>query len=97
MGRDDLANFYRANYLPNNSTLIVVGDVQPADIKARLERALADWKGGEVEPFNLAEQRMAAQPAIYLVDKPGAAQSSVNVGLVGIDRSNPDYLRRAGP
>ena len=92
MGRDDLANFYRANYLPNNSTLVVVGDVQPADIKARLERALADWKGGEVKPFNLAEQRMAAQPAIYLVDKPGAAQSSVNVGLVGIDRSNPDYF-----
>lgn len=91
LGRDDLASFYRANYVPNNSTLIVVGDVQPADIKARLERAFANWKAGDVKPFNLSEQRMAAKPAIYIVDKPGAAQSSVSIGAVGIERSNPDF------
>jgi len=34
---------------------------------------------------------MAAKPGIYLVDKPGAAQSSVSVGQVGVERSNPDY------
>ena len=32
-----------------------------------------------------------AKPGIYLVDKPGAAQSSVQIGQVGIDRDNPDY------
>jgi len=91
LGRDDLANFYRANYVPNNATLIVVGDVQPADIKARLEKAFANWKSGDVKASSLSEQRMAAKPAIYIVDKPGAAQSSVSIGTVGIERSNPDY------
>lgn len=91
MSRDDLAKFYNANYRPNNATLIVVGDVQSADIKARLEKAFAGWKSGDVKTGNMTEQHMAAKPAIYLVDKPGAAQSSVSIGAVGIDRSNPDY------
>jgi zinc protease len=89
--RGDLVKFYEANYRPNNATLIVVGDVQPADIKARLEKAFAGWTGGEMRAAQFGEVRMMAQPAIYIVDKPGAAQSSVNVGIVGIDRSNPDY------
>ncbi|HTH51653.1 MAG TPA: pitrilysin family protein, partial [Pyrinomonadaceae bacterium] len=91
LGRDDLMNFYRANYVANNATLIVVGDVQPADIKARLEKAFGGWKAGEVRPFTMPEQKMAAKPGIYLVDKPGTAQSSINIGVVGIDRSSPDY------
>ena len=91
LSRGDLQSFYAANYLPNNSTLIVVGDVQPADIKARLEKAFANWKPGTVKAVNVASQHMEGKPAIYLVDKPGAAQSSVNIGVVGIERSNPDY------
>jgi zinc protease len=34
---------------------------------------------------------MTGKPGIYFVDKPGAAQSSVSIGQVGIDRANPDY------
>lgn len=91
MGRGDLVKFYGDNYVPNNSTLIVVGDVASADIKARLEKAFADWKPGTVTSATMSEEKMAAKPGIYLVDKPGAAQSSVSIGQVGIDRSNPDY------
>ncbi len=29
---------------------------------------------------------------IYLVDKPGAAQSIINIGQVGVSRDNPDYF-----
>lgn len=91
MTRDDLVKFYEANYRPNNSTLIVVGDVQTADIKSRLEKAFSGWKPGDVKSTSLADQKMMAKPGIYLVDKPGAAQSSVSIGQVGIERGNPDY------
>lgn len=91
LSRDDVAHFYDTYYRPNNATLIVVGDVQPADIKARLEKAFSNWKPGDVRPASLGSQQMMAKPAIYVVDKPGAAQSSVSIGQVGIDRSNPDY------
>jgi predicted Zn-dependent peptidase len=91
MTRDDLVNFYNTYYRPNNATLIVVGDVDTASLKPKLEKAFANWKPGEVPAMSNVAMTMAAKPAIYLVDKPGAAQSSVSVGLVGIERSNPDF------
>jgi zinc protease len=92
IGRDDLVKFYSTYYTPNNATLIVVGDVQPADIRARLETTFAKWKPADVQLAKGSDQQMMAKPAIYLVDKPGAAQSSISIGQVGIDRSNPDYF-----
>lgn len=89
--RDDLASFYQKAYAPGNSTLIVVGDVDSKSIMAKLEKAFGAWKSGDSASASIPAQTMAAKPGVYLVDKPGAAQSSVNIGLVGVDRSHPDY------
>src|SRR6185437_1085132 len=78
--RDELAKFYDDYYRPNNSTLIVVGDVTMASIKQKLEQAFGDWKQGGISPAALAQQKMMAKPGIYIVDKPGSAQSSVTIG-----------------
>ena len=91
MKRDDLLNFYNTYYRPNNATLIVVGDVDTASIKGKLEKAFANWKPADVPAMQSISMTMAAKPAIYLVDKPGAAQSSMSIGQVGITRDNPDY------
>ena len=91
MTRDDLVKFYNSYYRPNNSTLIVVGDVETAAVKAKLEKAFENWKPGDAAAAKNDSQTMAAKPGIYFVDKPGAAQSSVSIGQVGVDRGNPDY------
>jgi len=91
MTREDLVNFYNSYYRPNNGTLIVVGDVDTASIKSKLEKAFSGWKPGDVPTAANVSMAMAAKPAIYLVDKPGAAQSSVSIGQVGIERNNPDF------
>ena len=91
MTRDDLVKFYNSYYRPNNSTLIVVGDVETAAVKAKLEKAFENWKPGDAAVAKNDSQTMAAKPGIYFVDKPGAAQSSVSIGQVGVDRGNPDY------
>ncbi|MGE0593651.1 MAG: M16 family metallopeptidase [Vicinamibacterales bacterium] len=38
MSRDDLLGHYRRFYVPNNATLVVVGDVEPADVVRRAVR-----------------------------------------------------------
>jgi zinc protease len=40
----ELARYYRANYRPDRATLIVVGDVDPTDIEARIRTRFGDWK-----------------------------------------------------
>jgi predicted Zn-dependent peptidase len=57
----------------------------------RLEDSLGKWKSGNPASVPSSAQTMRGKPGIYIVDKPGAAQSTISVGLVGIDRSSPDY------
>jgi predicted Zn-dependent peptidase len=88
----DLRSFYTSNYVPNNSTLIIVGDVTPAQIEKKVGALFGDWKQGTVAPYSFADAPKAAATTIYLIDKPGAAQSSFRIGSVGVPRSTRDYF-----
>jgi predicted Zn-dependent peptidase len=88
----DLRQFHAQHYQPSSSTLIVTGDVTPAAVVAQLESAFGAWKGTApaVRPLPAASQLTARH--VYLVDKPGAAQSQIRIGWVGVPRSTPDYF-----
>ena len=91
--RDDVMNFAKAYYQPGRAVITVVGDVTPAKVKSSVEKALAGWTKGGDKPSFAYPQLPELQPAkIYLVDKPGAAQSVVNIGLPGPPRNTPDYF-----
>jgi predicted Zn-dependent peptidase len=94
LGVDQLRTFHRGHYRPDNAVLIVVGDVTPAVLHPLAEQRFGTWKapGPAAPPF---PTRVAPQPGkrqIFIVDKPGAAQSQIRIGLVGVPRSTPDYV-----
>nr|MBA2734831.1 insulinase family protein [Acidobacteriota bacterium] len=89
---DDVMGFYQTYYRPNNAALIVTGDVTPATLMPKLERAFANWKRGEVPAVNIEMPPMRDKATLYIVDKPGAAQSVITIGQVGQARSTPDYF-----
>jgi zinc protease len=41
---DRLSRFYRANYRPDNATIIVVGNIDPAKVEQQIRSRFADWK-----------------------------------------------------
>lgn len=88
----DVQSFYRANFVPNNATLIVVGDVSPAQIEKKVAAVLGSWQRGNVQAFTFGDAPKAGATTVYLVDKPGAAQSSFRIGSVGVPRSTKDYF-----
>jgi predicted Zn-dependent peptidase len=93
MSVTDLQAFYRAHFRPDNATLLVVGDVTPAQILPLLEKAFGSWKPDGMAPL-VAEVPNAPQlksRQVYIVDKPEAAQSQIRIGWVGVPRSTPDY------
>jgi zinc protease len=93
-GIDDgrLRAFWRTHYRPNNAALLVVGDITAADLRAKTERLLRDWEPQPV-PGTAPPAPAEPSPGIVLVDRPGAPQSSIRLGKVGIARLNPDYRR----
>jgi predicted Zn-dependent peptidase len=92
IARSEIARFYSTYYRPNNATLIVVGDVRPDDVEQRARSLFGAWKRGEVPSTQYGPVPPARSRTIYLVDKPGAAQSSFRIGNVGVARSTPDYF-----
>jgi predicted Zn-dependent peptidase len=90
---DDVRKFYESYLRPNNSALVVVGDVKPDALVAKLEKAFAGWKNGHVPAVDVsAAPVLRDKAAIYLVDRPGSVQSIIQIGQVGVPRSSPDYF-----
>ena len=88
----DLQSYYQTNFKPNNSTLIIVGDVNPAQIEQKINALFGSWQRGDVAPLTYNEPPKAGTTTIYLIDKPGAAQSSFRIGAVGVPRSTKDFF-----
>jgi predicted Zn-dependent peptidase len=90
---DDLRSFHSAMYRPSNATLIVSGDVQSATILPQLEKAFGGWSGaGPVLRTPVPTAPQVPEREIDIVDIPGAAQSQIRIGWVGVARSTPDFF-----
>ena len=87
--RDDLQNFWKSGFVPGNSALLVAGDITPAQLKAVAEKYFGDWSGKAPE-FKLNAKAEPAERKIVVVDKPGAPQTSLYVGQIGLARNSPD-------
>lgn len=91
--RDDVVAFQKAYFQPGRAIISIVGDVTPAKAKAAVEKGLATWtKAGDKPSFEYPKLPELQPAKIYLVDKPGAAQSVFNIGLPGPPRNTPDYF-----
>lgn len=89
---DDLKNFYSTYYRPNNSFLIVVGDVKANEIIAKVESAIGSWEKRNVQSVTVPNGKQVSGRKIYLIDKAEAAQSVIRICRVGTDRMTEDYF-----
>jgi predicted Zn-dependent peptidase len=90
--RDDVAAFIKTYFQPGRALVTVVGDVNAAMVKPTIEKAFAAWPaGGQTPEFTYPPLPERRATSIYLVDKPGAAQSTFAIGNPGPPRSTPDY------
>ena len=88
----DLSAFYHSHFAPNGATLIAVGDVTPAEVEQKVSALFGGWAREAVPTVKVGPGLPAPVTTIYLIDKPGAAQSSFRIGSVGVERSTPDYF-----
>ena len=90
---DDLRAVHAARYQPENSALLVVGDIKPDAVVPLLEQAFGSWKpsASTAAPASVPEPAQLRARRVVIVDKPAAAQSQIRIGFVGVPRSTPDY------
>jgi zinc protease len=91
MKASDLSSFYRAHFHAANATLLVVGDVTLAAIMPKLEAAFGSWKTGTCVKAPFTTPSQVGKRSVILIDKPGAPQSEIRIGRIGVERTTKDY------
>lgn len=89
--RDDLVQMWKQGYQPGNSALVLSGDLTAAEARALAEKYFGKWTGsaGRYQPPAVDNK---VSRGVYIVDKPGAAQTFVLVGTPGVPRTTEDYV-----
>ena len=89
--RDDLVNFERTWFVPNNALLAVVGDLTSDEAFAAVDRAFGTWARRNVPAVAPVDPPTPARRVI-VIDRPGSAQTEIRIGQLGVPRTHPDYL-----
>lgn len=89
--REDLVSFHATYFAPNNAILAIVGDVTPEEAFAGAERAFGDWTRAGVSLPGFGDPPPPTR-RVVVVDRPGAVQTEIRVGHLGVPRKNPDYM-----
>ena len=90
ISRDDLVAFHRTWFVPNNALLAVVGDLTADEAFAAAEKAFGSWVRRDVPAVSFDEPPPPTRRVI-VVDRPGAVQTEIRVGQLGIARTHPEY------
>jgi len=91
--RDQLAEFYRVHYVPEESLFIVVGDFAADAMLAQIEKIFGSWRAPKPEaPVSPAPPRQSGR-RVHLVHVPGSVQTQVLLGNLSITRRDPDWFR----
>ena len=88
---EDCKRWAKTHVVPENATLVVTGDVDPGSVAQAAQRALGTWKGRRPEPPSFSTPFANESLKLFVVDRPGSAQSLVLVGVRGPERRSPDY------
>ena len=78
--REDVVEFYNTWFKPNNSTLIITGDVDMGELKSKLEKTLGKWKKGDVPNIVFNEPKTNTKNTLYLMNRPESQQSVILAG-----------------
>lgn len=88
---EDCKRFFKAHVVPSNTRLTAVGDITVSQFAAQIEQSFGRWSGGVAPEATLVEPATVDALRVFVVDRPGSAQSDVQVGLLGPSRKSSEF------
>lgn len=92
MTRDRFSDFHRRSFAPDQAVLLIVGDVDPEEMPAKLEGLFGRWGRVSSSDATFPSPPERAARTLYVVDRAGSAQSNIVIANAGITRTSPDYF-----
>jgi len=91
MSADDLLGFHGKHYGPQNTVLVVVGDIETSRLQNLVEERLSRWQNPDfvrAPTFSLKRQKTPLLEEKVMEDK---EQVHICLGHLGISRDSPDF------
>jgi len=88
---DDLKAYYTKYFSPFLASFTIAGNITESKVIKSLQPLAATWKAGKVDFPEYSLSSEMKESKIYFVDIPGAKQSVINIGCLGLTRTNKDY------
>ena len=88
---DDTKTFISSNVVPNRSHLYVSGVFDQAAVSKAVKAAFAEWQAGEARATKTVLTKPG--PTLELIEREGAPQSTLRLGLATVDATHPDYTK----
>jgi predicted Zn-dependent peptidase len=95
LDRDKIVRFHNAQFTPGGSVVVIAGDFNASRIETKSREVLGQWKAASKKPVDqpiLPGPSGTTDARIFLIDRPGSAQSDFRIGAVAVKRSDPDYF-----
>ncbi len=91
--QSQIAAFWAAHYAPQDSALVLAGDLTPAAARALAEKYFGSWTnpGVSSQPVKLPPAPTAPARKVVIVDKPGAPQTALFALGLGVRRNTEDH------
>jgi len=88
---DDLKAYYSANFVPNLTTVQVVGDINEKNVLNAFSRLNTQWAAKSRTLPQVKQPQLPAKSSIYFYDVPGAKQSQLRIGHPALLANNADF------
>jgi len=88
---DDLKAYYEENFSPSVSHIAIAGDITQAEAVELFRPLEESWSAKEVAEATWPEPQPQSLTRLYFVDMPGARQSQIYVGHLGLSQLDPDH------
>ena len=90
---DDVKNFIKTYWIPNNAYLIFVGDIDPANAKLLAEKNFGTWAKGTFTQPVYEKPATPATTYVAIVDRPASVQSVVAIATtVNLTKGSPSDI-----
>jgi zinc protease len=86
----DISQFYADHYGPNDSVLVMAGDVTRADAEQLAKQYFGNWNSRTAGAQSIPAAPTPQPTHVVIVDKPGAPQTALFAFGIGVPQSSPD-------
>ena len=93
--RKAITSFYLENIRTESCAIAVVGDFDSNKMKSELTKYFADWRVTSPRLINdlRSNNKKLNEPAVYLINKDNATETTFMIGGFGVPMSNQDQIQ----